>query len=236
MASSPTAEYSTVTFPSPEVAWQAFRGTGQPFYGYKVLVEIARKPGAPYLATVTFKEPTMKTEVVDKEDEDDDDGEGMPTRRKRVKTNNYQPEWHVRRSAEPAQKINKRRAVKGILHSTTQSAFAGKELTVRRADGVESASEKQNLDTLQRHSTQPDAVSQIADRPSEPNDLNIIQSRTFNWITETALVPHPEVLLERKETMKAETAVVKGRRALVEGLKFDTTIQDLGAYFRDYAV
>ena len=127
MASSPTAKYSTVTFPSPEVAWQAFRGiTSQPFYGYKVLVEVARKFGEPYLATVTFKEPLMNMEIElqEEEEEDDNDDDSMPARRKRFKTNHDQPGWHVWRSAEAEQRNNEQRVVKQNLHRSTQSVSA----------------------------------------------------------------------------------------------------------------
>ena len=117
MASSPTAKYSTVTFPSPEVAWQAFRGTSQPFYGYKVLVEAARKPGEPYLATVTFKEPDVEAGFTNI---DSDEDEGIPARRKRVKTNHDQPGWHVWRSAEAEHKDKEQRAAKENLHRSTR--------------------------------------------------------------------------------------------------------------------
>ena len=110
-----------MTFPSPEVAWQAFRElTAQPFYGYQVLVEVARKLGDPYLATVTFREPAVETEFVDEADEDDDDGEDMSARRKRVKTNHDQPRWHVWRSAEAEHKDKEQRAAKENLHRSTR--------------------------------------------------------------------------------------------------------------------
>ena len=118
MASSPTAKYSTVTFPTPEVAWQAFRGTSQPFYGYKVLVEAARKLGEPYLATVTFKKPAVETDITNMEDDDDED-KSMSTRRKRVKTNINQPGWHVWRSGEAEQRSKEQTAAKTNLHHST---------------------------------------------------------------------------------------------------------------------
>ena len=110
-----------MTFPSPEVAWQAFRGmTAQPFYGYQVLVEVARKCGDLYLATVTFREPVMETEIIDTEDEDDDNGENMSTRRKRVKTDHDRPGWHVWRSTETEHKNKEQRAAKESLHRSTR--------------------------------------------------------------------------------------------------------------------
>lgn len=99
------------------MAWKAFTGTGQPFYGYKVLIEIARQPSEPYLATITFKEPAMEAEANKQND-------GMPPRGKRVKTSHDQAEWRVRRPASVELKSKEQEAPVNDLLYSTRSAIA----------------------------------------------------------------------------------------------------------------
>ena len=122
------------------------------------------------------------------------------------------------------------------MMSLSGQNYRGKELTVRRANEMEATMEQQNPDTLHHSLIQPDAVSHIADRLSEPNDINTLQSRTFEWIKDTGEVLYSEAVSEIKGSPIAPAALTEARRALAMGLKFDTTTHDLKAYFKDYTV
>ena len=104
MPPSEFANYAIVTFASREGALQAFRGlSDKPFYGFKVLVQVARERAQPYLAVVTFKRLDPEEEMADSEEELDDTEKHLP-KRKRIEIDMTKPGWNRWEAAEISEK------------------------------------------------------------------------------------------------------------------------------------
>ena len=100
MPPSEFTNHTIVTFGSREVALQAFGGlSGKPFYGFKVLVQVARERAEPYLAVVTFKRLSPEEEISMSEEEGYETEE-QPRKRKRIEIDMTKPGWNKWKAAK----------------------------------------------------------------------------------------------------------------------------------------